>query len=114
MSKAIGNYGEGRTAVGQIPGTGADIDIALPFTPRYVRLVNRDGLAAAEHFCGMASGTAVKTITAGTMSLVAAPNGVTLHEQFELDDPAPARGFRIGADADLNVTDEEIFWFAAE
>lgn len=88
---------------GAVTGTGADLDVrTVGFRPRRVELVNLTGLVTAVWLDSMADATGIKRITAGTMS--AMTTGVT-----PLSD-----GFRIGADADLNVDGEVIHWVAHE
>lgn len=117
MSQALGNNLQGRSAVGTFVGTGAALDVAIPdWTPRYVRIVNRDGLASMEWSRGMAAASAIKQITAGTMSEITS-DGVTINERKEMSDEEPSgadRGFTIGADTDVNVSAEAGFWLAYE
>jgi hypothetical protein len=88
-----------KTHQGSFVGTGAELDVRkVGFRPRSVRLYNRDGLASAVFIDGMADGTGLKTITAGTMSAMTV--GIT-----PLSD-----GFRLGADTDLNVAGETVFY----
>lgn len=103
-----------RMAVGSVTGTGALIKVPLEFAPRRVELLNRSGLATAIWTETMPPGSAVKRITAGTMTYIVT-GGVTQVEQQELDDGQdPGRGFTIGTDADLNVSGEVVHWTAFE
>lgn len=97
--------GVSRVMTGSVYGTGADLDVrTVGFRPSKVELLNVDGLAKAEWTDTMADGEMVKQVTAGTLSSVTGGNGVT-----PLSD-----GFRLGADADMNVADERLHWVAYE
>lgn len=88
---------------GAFYGTGANIDVrTVGFRPRRVELFNEDGLAKAVWTDDMANAAGLKQITAGTMSKMTA--GIT-----PLSD-----GFRLGTDADMNVSGEKVYWVAHE
>lgn len=91
---------------GAVVGTGANLDVrTVGYRPRSVRVFNLGaGLASGEWFDSMPDGSVIKRVTAGTMSLVTGGNGIT----------PLADGFRIGADANLNVTGQTIHWEAHE
>lgn len=90
---------------GTVIGTGANLDVlTVGYRPRRVELLNETGLAFAVWTDTMTEGRGIKRITAGTSSLCAAGQGIT----------PLANGFRIGADADLNVEGERIHWTAQE
>jgi hypothetical protein len=92
-----------RIVVGSFVGTGALKEIhAVGFRPQVVRLLNVGGLVTAEWVEGMADATAMKRVTAGDLTLVASPNGIT-----PLSD-----GFSLGVDGDLNVNGELVRWEA--
>lgn len=99
---------KGHVARGTVEGTGAALNIQCGFTPAHVRVLNVDGLATMEWTSDFADGTALKTVTAGTMSL-AGSNGITPYAGTAGGDSA---GFTIGADADVNVSAETINWVA--
>lgn len=83
---------------GSFTGTGAAIDVQTPpFKPSRVDLFNVSGLCKAHWTQDMPDASMMKQITAGTISNVTA-NGVT----------PLANGFRLGADADLNVSGEVV------
>lgn len=89
----------------------ADVNFDIGFQPRYVRVMNEDGLAVLEWYEGMTDGLGIKQITAGTMSEVAAGDGITPQG------PAHAaadtiRGFILGQDADILVINEQLSWWA--
>lgn len=95
--------GADRTYYGSVAGTGADLDVTVVgFKPKSVTLLNIDGLAKAEWHETMPDGSMAKTVTAGTLSSVTGGNGVT----------PLAGGFRLGADADMNVADEVLHFQA--
>ena len=113
MSQALGNNLQPRVATGTFIGTAATIVVDLEFTPRYVYVLNRDGLAKMEWSRGMAQASAIKQITAGTMSEITTL-GITVNEKFTRDLAGDGPGFEIGADTDVNVAAEEGFWMAIE
>jgi hypothetical protein len=93
-----------RTVRGSFNGTGAQLDIrTVGFRPKSVKLVNQTGLATAEWQEGMADASMAKRVTAGTMTFPTA-NGIT----------PLADGFRLGADADMNVAAELVHYEATE
>lgn len=102
-----------RVKTGQVIGTGAEINVALDFTPTKVELYNVTGLASLMWSSSMAPASGVKTITAGTMSFVTT-GGVTPVEKRVLSDSGDDRGFKIGADTDINVASEIIHYVAIE
>jgi len=91
-----------QTRSGKIPGTGADRKVILGFKPKVVQLENTDGLVSAFKTETMATDSAVKRVTSGTMTFPASM--VTLNPD----------GFTIGSDADLNVSGEDIHYVAWE
>jgi len=97
--------GVSRVMAGAVLGTGADLDVkTVGFRPKKVELYNETGLVSAVWTSSMADGLALKRVTAGTASMTGAGVGVT----------PLADGFRLGADADLNVADEKVHWVAYE
>jgi hypothetical protein len=93
-----------RTIRGSFSGTGAQLDIrTIGFRPKAVKLINQTGLATAEWHEGMPDASMSKRVTAGTMTFPVA-NGIT-----PLSD-----GFRLGADADMNVAAEVVHYEATE
>ena len=97
--------GVNRVKVGAFNGTAAIKDIrTVGFRPKYVRVINVSAdTAAGEWFEGFADDSVFKAITDGTMSL-ATSDGIT----------PLADGFRLGADTDLNVAGEQVYWVAYE
>jgi hypothetical protein len=96
-------------ATGTQDGTGASIDIALGWMPDYVEVLNWE----ASDFCevswsvGMAAASAIKRLTS-TFSKISSL-GITVFGTGATD---TFKGFRIGADTDLNVLGESITWRA--
>lgn len=96
--------GVSRVKVGSFYGTGADLNIrTVTFRPKVVKITNLGGLATALWVKGMADDSAVKEVTAGTKSAITS-NGIT-----PLSD-----GFSLGADTDLNVSGELVYFEAYE
>lgn len=87
----------------------ADVDFDIGFMPRFVRIMNETGLAVLEWSEGMTDGLGLKTITAGTMSEVAAGDGITPVGALVTDS---ILGFTLGQDADILVTNEQLSWWA--
>jgi hypothetical protein len=93
-----------KTMRGAFTGTGATITVGvLGFRPGTVKLINRGGLAKAEWNDAMPDASMSKTVTDGTQSFVTTL-GVT---------PTSA-GFQVGADTDMNVAGELVYWEATE
>jgi hypothetical protein len=114
MLLAAGTMGFAET--GKVTGTGADLTVTTGFVPSHVRVVNVNG-SSMEWFNGMADDSAVKLTNAtdGTARALTLANGIT---------PVPAvynattgqvintPGFAIGADTDVNVLANTIFYQA--
>jgi len=96
--------GAGRIKQGAFIGTGSALDvIVIGFKPQKVELYNESGLAEAVWTESMANGEMLKRVTGGTLSKVTT-TGVT----------PLATGFRLGADADMNVATEKVHYTAHE
>jgi len=97
--------GVDRVVVGAFYGTtGVAVVVdTVGFRPKLVRVVNAGatGLSRLEWMDGMADASAVKTVTNGTISVITA-DGITPR----------AKGFTLGADANVNI-DAEIVYFEA-
>ena len=91
---------------GSFVGTGANIDILVPgFRPAEVSLFNAGGgLSSASWQKEMPDGSMQKEITAGTTSFVTGGNGIT----------PLANGFRLGADANLNIAGQTVYYSCEE
>lgn len=89
--------------------TAAAITITCGFKPRYVKVVNvtaaSTGLVMMEWFEGMADASGIKTNDEGTSE-----TGITLITSLGIT--VSSRGFVIGLDTDLNVTNEQLSWIA--
>lgn len=107
MGSTIGT----RMSTGKVLGTGAEIAIAIPWTPRKVELYNETDLCHLKWTSTMGNASGMKTVTAGTITFITT-NGVTPVDQIDLQDGD--RGFLIGADTDINVSDQLIHWVAFE
>ncbi len=96
--------GVSRVMTGSFTGTGAIVNVkTVGFKPKRVELFNLTGLAKGMWQEGMADDSVMKQVTAGTIS-APTTDGVT----------PLADGFALGADADLNVAAEQVFWTAFE
>lgn len=80
LTAALAHAGE--VFFGTYAGTAAAVEVACPFDPAAVMLINEDLLAEQTHLPSMAAATSFQRITAGTLSLVAA-NGITLGAKGE-------------------------------
>lgn len=93
MQMAVGSYITSSTA--------AAIEITTGFKPLWVRVVNETSGDMYEWYHGMAAAEAVKTVAAGTRSIITTL-GITQGE----------KGFTIGLDLDVNVINEQLSWVA--
>lgn len=82
-------------------GTVAARTITVGFQPRFVRVVNNTSGDEMTWIEGMPDAYGFKRLAAGTGSQVTS-NGIT----------PTANGFIFGLDTDLNVTSEQITWYA--
>jgi hypothetical protein len=86
-------------------GTAAAFTITTGFKPRYVKVMNVDGLCMEEWYEGMADASAVKTVDSGSNAtdvIKITSNGITVS----------ASGFTVGLDTDINVSSEQLSWIA--
>jgi hypothetical protein len=95
-----------RLATGRILDTGTvastfPVDVELGFKPRYVCVENVTSGDKMEWYEGMTDATAVKTVAAGTRSILSSL-GITV----------TATGFEIGLDTDVVYTSEQVTWLA--
>lgn len=95
-------------AVGTVEGTGSAITVTTGFKPRFVLLLNIDGIAIGMHVQGMTDAHVTKLVDSGagaTDISHATSAGITLS----------STGFSIGADTDLNVggCSPETIWYVA-
>lgn len=94
---------------GSRDGTGADIDIELGFIPSQVVVLNTEAADFAElrWLNSMPNASAIKRVTSVFTKILAlgiTPLGAAAGDTIQ--------GFRIGADADVNVLGETLQWFA--
>lgn len=82
-------------------GTAAAITITIGFQAKYIRVCNETSRDQMEWYEGMADAEGIKTVAAGTRTLVTS-NGITV----------AAKTFIIGLDTDVNVTSEQLSWYA--
>lgn len=92
-------------------GTGASIDINLGFIPDEVVVVNYGSTTIEElrWYKGMANASAIKTVTGTVARTKITSLGIT---PLGGDATDTIRGFRIGADTDVNVNGEALIWRA--
>ena len=90
-------------AVGRFLDTGtvAATDIVCGFKPRYIRVVNVASGDMLEWFEGMADDSAIKTVAAGTRTILSSDGIIPL-----------VRGFTLGLDTDVLVTSQQISYVA--
>lgn len=98
--------GARRVYRGSFQGTGAQLDVTVVgFKPKEVRLFNSGaGLSVGMWTEAMPDGSMEKEITAGTCSFVTGGNGIT----------PLVNGFRLGADANLNIAGQVVYYTAEE
>jgi len=105
--------------VGSVEGTGAAINVELGFVPKYVKVFNSDDAGSLfctlEWFSGMAAASGLKTTSIadnGSTTLKSSEkissNGISEYAGTEATSP----GFTIGADTDVNVDSETMFYMA--
>jgi len=96
--------GNQRTVTGAFVGTGANIDIrSIGFRPSMVKIINVNSDDSLQWFDTMADAAGLKSVKAGSNAMIST-GGVT-----PLSD-----GFRLGNDADLNVSGEFCHYVATE
>lgn len=93
------------TVIGDVAGTGAAINVVLGFKPDYVKAVNRVSGAQLEWF-RPAGTNSRKVVVAGTVSVVTGAASVAAYEG------TTGEGFTIPADAQVNVSGQQIDYFA--
>ena len=102
-STGTNDAGPTQRAVGRYLDTGtvAEFDLTIGFKPRYVKVVNTTSRDMLEWFEGMDDASAVKTVAAGTRTIITTL-GITPLEN----------GFTVGLDLDVVVTSEQLSWLA--
>lgn len=112
-------YGN-EVAVGTVEGTGAAINIQCGFQPRYVKVFNYDDAGSLfptiEWWEGMAAASGLKTksiVDSGATGLKSSEKITSLGiSQYAGSEAANSEGFTIGADTDVNVSAETMFYIA--
>lgn len=110
----MGNY-----VVGSVAGTGSAINVSLGFIPDYVKVFNPNDAGSLwptlEWCTGMAAASGFKTLksvdsgsTGNASSNKITSNGISTYAGSS----SAAKGFTIGADADINVNGETIYYLA--
>lgn len=89
-------------------GTGASIDVYCGFVPAHVQVVNIESatIEQLDWYRGMADASAIKTVTGTVARTKITSLGITPLGDAATD--TTEQGFRIGADADVNVAGETI------
>lgn len=95
------------TTVGNVTGTGAALNVSVGYTPDYVLATNVSDGSKLEWFKGMTAGHAVKTVAAGTRSIITS-GGISPYTGSS----TAGAGFTIGADAQVNVNTQVIRYYA--
>ena len=106
--------------VGSVAGTGAALNVSLGFVPSYVKVFNPNDAGSLfpsmEWFNGMATASGFKSLksvdsgaTGNASSNYVTTNGITAYAGVS---GGAGAGFTIGADTDLNVSAETVFYIA--
>jgi len=93
---------------GRFQGTGAEKWIPLDFHPVYVKVSNLTTPSSVETFESVDGG--VRTVTAGTQSVLAAAAGIKLGDPANPD----AMGFFVGTDDACNKDGDDLVFLAVE
>ena len=109
----------GDVAVGSVTGTGANINVSIGFTPRYVVVTNPTTTSPvrAEWFSGMTSGSCLKSVASGTsgsnvsgVAIVTNPTNTCIGTYA--GSTTAAKGFTIQADSNLNISGNTLYYRA--
>lgn len=90
--------GVSNTAVTTYTGDGTLLRVNLGFYPRYVQLVNLTDQTTYEWYFGMAAGTTLKTVAAGTRTLNTADVAISPKSGQDA-----FRGFEVPAAVNINA-----------
>lgn len=111
-----------QVVTGSIAGTGATINISLGFIPRYVKVFNYNDAGAlyptVEWWEGMPAASGLKNKRqavneGGTATYSVVNERITANGISEYAGSANAsKGFTIGADTDINVSGETVYYLA--
>ncbi len=107
----------GFAEMGNVTGTGADLTVTTGFNPSHVKVTNITNGSSMEWFKGMADDSAVKMTNAtdGTGRAVILYNGITPVAAVyngTTGQVINSPGFSIGADTDVNVLANTIYYDA--
>lgn len=104
---------------GSVEGTGSAINVSLGFVPDYVKVFNYDDagslFSTLEWWKGMTDGHALKTssiVDSGSTGNASSEKITSDGISEYAGDSDNGEGFTIGADADINATDETVFYIA--
>lgn len=95
----------------KIAGTGAAITVKPGFSPRYVRIINTEGLCTLEWTKDLTDGYGYKILT----GINATADTVSLQSLISTGGITPdgdGLSFSIGADTDVNVSGEDLLVIA--
>lgn len=114
-------YSGEHSACGYVIGTGAAIRIIMGWCPRKVELYNTEGNCFGVWVKNMDAGSIFKTVDSGSgttdISLVTS-GGITIigADEYSSTDKVSGdgMGFIIGTDSDINVSGEDIYFFASK
>jgi hypothetical protein len=93
--------GRADIATGSFTGAGAEVDVELGFTPRYIKIMNMTDATTYEFCEGMADTQTMKTVTGGAMTVDT--NSIIVPD---------AQGFVVAAGGAANGKD--IVWVAMD
>ena len=102
---------QGQIQVGTTTGTGAAINIELGFNPAIVFLINETDPGMLIWTSMMADAEALKLTDAPALTFPTT-NGISAYAGSDTPGSEAAKGFTIGADADLNGASDVIHWIA--
>lgn len=111
---------KGNFKAGSITGTGSAINVQLGFTPTYIKVWNPNDAGSLwptlEWVTGMAAASGFKTkaitdsgATGNATDTKITSNGISVYAGAE---NSAAKGFTLGADADMNVSGEVVYYIA--
>lgn len=99
---------KGHVAMGTVEGTGSAINIQTGFTPNYVELINEDDPTTLKWHQGMGAGHGLKLTDAPALTKITS-DGISVYDGTSGGDSA---GFTIGADSDVNVSGQTLYYLA--
>jgi len=100
--------GVGMMKSGGYIGTGAEIEIPLPFNPKFVKITSVTEIAVTEMSAEMPDATGLQTVYSNGTD----PASIAM---LDADGITLGQGkFTVGADANINTADSEYYWQAWE